>query len=158
MPLPLTVTCFSKIQIGFTFVVPAHPRSPGERAVKRVRVCTASSNAVSMSNLAWQQSWRRCPVRTRGKGRRLACSSWTPRWEHADVAGRLRSCTARLPARMLPLTPTTCRRALSQCPVPCRWLAPPAQRPSYLTCRNCRRSQLHGYLQGKCSRSQWSRG
>jgi len=121
-------------------------------------VCTASSNAVSMSNLAWQQSWRRCPVRTRGKGRRLACSSWTPRWEHADVAGRLRSCTARPPARMLPLTPTTCRRALSQCPVPCRWLAPPAQRPSYLTCRNCRRSQLHGYLQGKRSRSQWSRG
>jgi len=56
MPLPLTVTCFSKIQIGFTFVVPAHPRSPGERAVKRVRVCTDSSNAVSMSNLAWQQS------------------------------------------------------------------------------------------------------
>jgi len=24
MPLPLTVSCFSKIQIGFTFVVPAH--------------------------------------------------------------------------------------------------------------------------------------
>ena len=25
MPLSLTVSCFSKIQIGFTFVVPAHP-------------------------------------------------------------------------------------------------------------------------------------
>ena len=24
MPLPLTVFCFSKIQIGFTFLVPAH--------------------------------------------------------------------------------------------------------------------------------------
>ena len=24
MPLPLTVACFSKIQIGFTFLVPAH--------------------------------------------------------------------------------------------------------------------------------------
>ena len=24
MPLPLTVSCFSKIQIGFTFLVPAH--------------------------------------------------------------------------------------------------------------------------------------
>jgi len=24
MPLPLTVSCFSKIQIGFAFVVPAH--------------------------------------------------------------------------------------------------------------------------------------
>ena len=36
MPLPLTVSCFSKIQIGFTFLVPAHPGSPGKRAVKRV--------------------------------------------------------------------------------------------------------------------------
>ena len=41
MPLPLAVSCFSKIQIGFTFLVPAHPGSPGKRAVKRVckRVC-----------------------------------------------------------------------------------------------------------------------
>ena len=35
-PLPLTVNCFSKIQIGFTFLVPAHPGSLGPRAVKRV--------------------------------------------------------------------------------------------------------------------------
>jgi len=39
MPLPLTVSCFSKIQIGFTFLVPAYPGSPGKRAVKRVCVC-----------------------------------------------------------------------------------------------------------------------
>jgi len=38
MPLPLTVSCYSKIQIGFTFLVPAHPGSPGKRAVKRVCV------------------------------------------------------------------------------------------------------------------------
>ena len=38
MPLPLTVSCFRKIQIGFTFLVPAHPGSPGQRAVKRVCV------------------------------------------------------------------------------------------------------------------------
>ena len=38
MPLPLTVSCFSKIQIGFTFLVPAHLGSPGQRAVKRVCV------------------------------------------------------------------------------------------------------------------------
>jgi len=30
MPLPLTVSCFSKIQIGFTFLVPADPGSPGK--------------------------------------------------------------------------------------------------------------------------------
>jgi len=39
MPLPLTVSCFSNIQIGFAFLVPAHPGSPGQRAVKRVCVC-----------------------------------------------------------------------------------------------------------------------
>jgi len=38
MPLLLTVSCFSKIQIGFTFLVLAHPGSPGQRAVKRVCV------------------------------------------------------------------------------------------------------------------------
>ena len=39
MPLPLIVSCFSKIQIGFSFLVPAHPGSPGQRAVQRVCVC-----------------------------------------------------------------------------------------------------------------------
>ena len=42
MLLPLTVSCFSKIQIGFTFLVPAHPGSPGKRAVKRVCVCVCA--------------------------------------------------------------------------------------------------------------------
>jgi len=38
MPLPLTVSCFSKIQIGFTFLLLAHLGSPRKRAVKRVWV------------------------------------------------------------------------------------------------------------------------
>ena len=42
--LPLTVSCFSKIQIGFTFLVPAHPGSPGQRAVKRVCVVCVCVN------------------------------------------------------------------------------------------------------------------
>ena len=42
MPLPLTVSCCSKIQIGFTFLVPAHLGNPGQRAVKRVCVCLKS--------------------------------------------------------------------------------------------------------------------
>jgi len=33
MPLPLTVSCFSKIQTGFTYPVPAHPGSPGQMGV-----------------------------------------------------------------------------------------------------------------------------
>ena len=39
MPLPLTVSCFSEIQIGFTFLVLAYPGSPGKRAVKQLCVC-----------------------------------------------------------------------------------------------------------------------
>ena len=39
MPLSLTVSCFSKIQIGFAFLVPAHLGSPGKRAIKLVCVC-----------------------------------------------------------------------------------------------------------------------
>ena len=46
MPLPLTVSCFSKIQIGFTFLVPAHLGSPGKRAVKRVCVCVCVEYAL----------------------------------------------------------------------------------------------------------------
>ena len=38
VPLPLTVSCFSKIQIDFTFLVLAHLGSPEKKAVKRVCV------------------------------------------------------------------------------------------------------------------------
>ena len=42
MPLSLTVltvSCFSKIQIGFTFLVPAHPGSPGKTGPLNGCVC-----------------------------------------------------------------------------------------------------------------------
>jgi len=54
MPLPLTVSCFSKIQIGFTFLVPAHPGSPGKRAIKRVCVCVY---LLSGSVAEWLSGW-----------------------------------------------------------------------------------------------------
>jgi len=44
MLLPLTISCFSKIQIGFTFLVLAHLGSPGKRAVKRVCVCVCNQS------------------------------------------------------------------------------------------------------------------
>jgi len=40
MPQPLTVSCFSKVEIGFTFLVPVHPGSPGQRGIKWVCVCS----------------------------------------------------------------------------------------------------------------------
>jgi len=63
MLLPLTVSCFSKIQIGFTFLVPAHPSSPGQRVVKQVCVCvcvlgepmiaSCLSDSHNISNCYW---------------------------------------------------------------------------------------------------------
>jgi len=41
MPLPLTVSCFSKIKIGFAFLVPAHTGSPGKKSIKQVCVFVA---------------------------------------------------------------------------------------------------------------------
>jgi len=46
MPLPLTVSCSSKLQISFTFLVPAHLGSPGKRAVKRVCVCVCDTRMI----------------------------------------------------------------------------------------------------------------
>jgi len=57
MPLPLTVSCFSKIQIGFTFLVPAHPGSPGKRAVKRVCVYVCMYERVGLH--VYVANWRR---------------------------------------------------------------------------------------------------
>ena len=44
IPLPLTVSCSSKIQTGFTFLVPANPGSPGQRVVKRVSKYNNNNN------------------------------------------------------------------------------------------------------------------
>ena len=47
MPLPLTFSCFSKIQIGSTFLVLAHLGSPGKRAVKWMCVCVCTVAIIS---------------------------------------------------------------------------------------------------------------
>ena len=69
MLLPLTVSCSSKIQIGFTFLVPVHLGSPGQRAVKR---CMSSSRVVSVLDSGaegpgFKSQSRRCRVTVLGK-------------------------------------------------------------------------------------------
>ena len=51
MPLPLTVSCFSKIQIGFTFLVPANLGSRGKRAIKWVCVCVCVCVMILLTQL-----------------------------------------------------------------------------------------------------------
>ena len=46
MPLPLSVSCFSKIHIDFTFLVLADLGSPGQRAVKRVCVLYGTTSYI----------------------------------------------------------------------------------------------------------------
>ena len=57
MPLPLTVSCFTKIQIGFTFLVPAHPGSPGKRAIKRLCVCVFVTHYLLVLPFWYQLTW-----------------------------------------------------------------------------------------------------
>jgi len=52
MPLLLTISCCSKIQIGFTFLLTAHLGNPGQRAIKRVFVCLALHRA-KMRMVRW---------------------------------------------------------------------------------------------------------
>ena len=59
MPLPLNVSCFSKIQIGFTFLVLAYPGSPGRGPLKGcvcVCVCTCARVCV-WSYCSWSINW-----------------------------------------------------------------------------------------------------
>ena len=69
MPLPLTVSCFSKIQISFTFLVPAYPGSPGKRVVKRVCLLVLKRRKTYERNRQIQMKCRstasRSPVLTR---------------------------------------------------------------------------------------------
>jgi len=61
MPLPLTISCFIKIQIGFTFLVPADPGSPGQRAVERVCVWVICLCESGLANSSWFSScvWKK---------------------------------------------------------------------------------------------------
>jgi len=62
MPLPLTVSCSSKIQIGFTFPVPTHLGSPGQRAVKRMSVrCMFLLCLETSSQLFRMYQWKTSP-------------------------------------------------------------------------------------------------
>ena len=48
MPLPLIVSCFSKMQIGFTFLVPASPGSHGKGPLN-VRMCVYIQHRLTLN-------------------------------------------------------------------------------------------------------------
>ena len=66
-PLPLNVSCFSKIQIGFTFLVPAQLDIPGPSPEGHktcmcacVRACDGVRACVHVDALAWAPCWHSC--------------------------------------------------------------------------------------------------
>jgi len=56
MPLLLTVSCLSEIEIGFTFLVPAYLGSPGKRAVKCV--CVYASDDLQILCITYMHIFR----------------------------------------------------------------------------------------------------
>ena len=55
MPLPLTVSCSSKIQIGFTFLVPAYPGCHGKRLLNGSSSSSSSSSNEGICSIAFLQ-------------------------------------------------------------------------------------------------------
>ena len=59
MPLPLTVSCFSKIQMGFTFLVPAYTGSPRKRPLNaRARMCVCVTAVYDGTKMYWAYLFR----------------------------------------------------------------------------------------------------
>ena len=111
IPLPLTVSCFSKIQTGFAFLVLAHLGSPGQRAIKRVYVCVWSRwchvvswrcELVVCVSRVWVRRPRRKLFVDQQSGRLLPTLAHllrhlpnTPQHQHPSVFVRVPWCPAR---------------------------------------------------------------
>ena len=77
MPLPFTVSCFSKIQIGFTFLVLAHLGSPGKRAIKRV--CVYVRIIIIICQVVIQR------LHSEARQGRAVQRRWEDAWPRADI-------------------------------------------------------------------------
>jgi len=54
MPLHLIISCFIKIQIRLTFLVPAYPGCPVKEAIKQLSVCLFISTSITSINICLQ--------------------------------------------------------------------------------------------------------
>ena len=81
MPLPLTVSCFSKIQIHVTFLVLAHPGSPGKGPLNTcAHVCVIGLLPLTLCLcFYWLMRWWSWVVRTINCRQHVGPLQWT-RW------------------------------------------------------------------------------
>jgi len=49
MPLPPIISCFMKIQVDLTFLMPAYPGCPGKEAIKQVSVCLLAVESIRLT-------------------------------------------------------------------------------------------------------------
>jgi len=135
MPLPLTVSCCSKIQIGYTFLVPAHPGSSGQRAVKRVCVCVVYTDrrGTWVDDVVRHFSRLQCNTHT---SHGSDCQ-WTNQPTTEYVAGQLHTYADNV---ALPAFPhRSCSALPMQQSVGISWPSGPQQQ----TCSRDRRTALH---------------
>ena len=95
MPLPLTVSCFSKIQIGFTFLVPAHPF----HLVRAIGWCSTVWHMCAQTSSANRPAIPKkvTPVRTgTGSTRRPNCP--VPRGQSLDRASSTKPASLASPS------------------------------------------------------------
>ena len=82
MPLQLAVSCLSEMQIGFTFLVPAHSGSPGQKGPLNGCVCVGaeySSSSLSSSS-SYFHSFINCAV-----NKTIYTNGWTDRTRHSQT-------------------------------------------------------------------------
>ena len=117
MPLPLTVSCFSKIQIGFTFLVPADLGSPRQRAVKRVCVCVwviPPGMKVGVVGFCQQEQWH--DQSDLGPGlRAVCCGCYYSNWNDTPLSQDAWQKILKPPSE--PTSPSGSRTSTPQPPV-----------------------------------------
>jgi len=79
MPLPLTVSCFSEIQIGFTFLIPAHLGSPGKGLLNGCCCCYGMCLEAWIDCLSSHEPTARCGKTVARHGHQSSPSCHLPR-------------------------------------------------------------------------------
>ena len=98
--IAFTVYCFSKIQIGFTFLVPAHPGSPGQSAVERVCVCVPECHHVILHvNVLNVRSLNVCKLNSPDLSHLIICVCWSASFSNISQV----SCASHFPFLLFPM-------------------------------------------------------
>jgi len=118
MPLPLTVSCFSKIQIGFTFLVLAHLGSPGKGPLDGCVCVCVIQGTTRYATRSWRQSWSlRSSADFAAHSRTFDRSSWKCSTQASAAVCTTDSCTSSALRTGSPWPDTSGSNSASRCVV-----------------------------------------